>query len=85
LIKQKIPVSDREGTWICIHIFQVHTSFPRECHEQSAEAVDLAYRENNPRLTVAGQRLNLTDFAIKPSQLGLLAPLLNSIVKLQSY
>lgn len=37
-----------------------------------------------PRITVAGQRLNFTDFAIEPSQLGFLAPLPNSIVKLQS-
>jgi hypothetical protein len=37
-----------------------------------------------PRITVAGQRLNFTDFAIEPSHQGLLAPLQDSIVKLRS-
>lgn len=64
---------------------QVHTSFPRECYERSTEAVDLAYRVQISRITVAGQRLISTDFAIKPPRGGFLAPLLVSIIKLQSY
>ena len=45
---------------------QVHTSLPREFIEQSAMAVDLAYRSPMDRITVAGQRLILTDFAFQP-------------------
>jgi len=45
---------------------QVHTSLPREFNERSAMAVDLAYRSPMDRITVAGQRLILTDFAFQP-------------------
>jgi hypothetical protein len=49
-------------------------------------AVDLAYRFfNDNRITVAGQRLILTDFAFQPSLSELQAPLLYSIVKLQVF
>jgi len=68
--KQLTGLREQKLSDLLLQLF--YSWFPRilindDCQtERSAMAVDLAYRSPMDRITVAGQRLILTDFAFQP-------------------